>query len=35
MLADGTVRFVSENVDLDSIWRPLGSRSGGEVIGEF
>lgn len=35
MFADGTVRFVSENVDLVSIWRPLGSRNGGEVIGQF
>lgn len=33
-LCDGSVRFVSENVDLAS-WRAVGSRSGGEVAGEF
>jgi len=33
-LCDGSVRFVSETVDL-TLWRALGSRSGGEVIGEY
>ena len=33
-LVDGSVRFVSENIDL-TIWRGLATRSGGEVIGEF
>lgn len=32
--ADGSARFVSENVSL-GIWQALGSRSGKEVIGEF
>lgn len=33
-LADGSVRFVTENIDL-ALWRGLGSRDGGEVLGEF
>ena len=33
-LADGSVRFVAETIDLQ-IWRGLGSRAGGEPIGEY
>ena len=33
-LVDGSVRSISENVDLN-IWRGLGTRSGGEIPGEF
>lgn len=33
-LADGSARFVSENIDT-LVWRGLGSRNGHEVIGEF
>lgn len=33
-LADGSSRFVSENINLGT-WRALGTRAGGEVIGEF
>ncbi|WP_237226609.1 DUF1559 domain-containing protein [Rubinisphaera sp. JC750] len=33
-LADGSVRFVSENVDLQT-WHRLGCRDDGEVLGEF
>lgn len=33
-LADGSARFISENVDL-TLYRALGSMSGGEVIGEY
>ncbi|MEO2031801.1 MAG: DUF1559 domain-containing protein [Planctomycetaceae bacterium] len=33
-LMDGSVRSVSENIEL-AIWRGLGTRSGGEVSGEF
>jgi prepilin-type N-terminal cleavage/methylation domain-containing protein len=33
-LADGTVRFVSDNLSL-TIWRALGTHKGGEVLGEF
>ncbi len=34
LLADGSVRSISENIDL-TIWRSLGTRAGSEVIGEF
>ncbi|MFN9824878.1 MAG: H-X9-DG-CTERM domain-containing protein, partial [Planctomyces sp.] len=34
LLCDGSVRFVSENVDLRT-WRFLGSIGGGEINGEF
>jgi len=34
MLMDGSARAVSENIDLNT-WRRLGTRAGGEVIGEF
>jgi len=34
LLMDGSVRGISENIDL-ILWRSLGTRSGGEVIGEF
>ena len=34
LLCDGSVRFISESLDL-SIWRGLGSRAGGEILGEF
>ncbi|MBX3437860.1 MAG: DUF1559 domain-containing protein [Planctomycetaceae bacterium] len=33
-LMDGSARSISENIDL-GIWRALGTRAGGEVIGEF
>jgi prepilin-type N-terminal cleavage/methylation domain-containing protein len=33
-LADGSVRFVSENIDL-GLWRAVGTKAGGEVLGEF
>lgn len=49
LMADGSVRFVSENIDAGSqttapategrspfgVWGALGSRDGGEVLGEF
>ena len=34
MLCDGSCRFVSDNIDL-KLWQGLGSRDGGEIIGEF
>ncbi len=33
-LADGSVRYVTESLDLD-IWRALGARNSGVTIGEF
>jgi len=33
-LCDGSVRFVSETVDLQT-WHALASRNGGEVLGEY
>lgn len=33
-LCDGSVRFASQNVDLQ-IWRAVGTRAGGEFNGEF
>ncbi len=34
LLADGAVRFLNENVNI-TIWRNLGFKSDGKVIGEF
>lgn len=34
VLCDGSVRFISETLDIDT-WRALGSRNGGEVLGKF
>lgn len=34
MMADGSVRFASENIDTD-LWRSIGTRNGGELVGEF
>lgn len=33
LLCDGSVRFFSENIDV-VVWRGLGSRNGGEIIGD-
>ncbi len=33
-LMDGSVRSVSSNIDLQ-VWRALGTRRGGEIVGEF
>ncbi|WP_339729566.1 DUF1559 domain-containing protein [uncultured Gimesia sp.] len=33
-LGDASVRFVSDSIDLN-LWRALGTKGGGEVIGEF
>ncbi|WP_339735119.1 DUF1559 domain-containing protein [uncultured Gimesia sp.] len=35
LLADGAVRFISDNVDNAAIWRPLNTIRYGETIGEF
>ena len=34
-MADGSVRFVSENIDLETVWKGINTRDNGEVIGEF
>ncbi|MBA4031664.1 MAG: prepilin-type cleavage/methylation domain-containing protein [Planctomyces sp.] len=34
VLGDGSVRFVSENID-NTLWADLGSRNDGRVLGEF
>ena len=34
LLVDGSVRAISENLDLN-VWRALGTRAGGEVVGEY
>jgi prepilin-type N-terminal cleavage/methylation domain-containing protein len=34
LLGDGSVRSISSNVDLGT-WRAVGTRGGGEVVGEF
>lgn len=34
LTGDGAVRFVSENVDR-ATWRAVGTRAGGEMVGEF
>jgi hypothetical protein len=34
LLCDGHVQFFSENIDI-AVWRGLGSRRGGEVLGGF
>lgn len=35
LLGDGSVRFVSENIDTLLVYPALASRNGGEVVGEF
>lgn len=34
LLMDGSVRFVSDNIDL-GLWRAVGTRAKGEVVGDF
>lgn len=34
LLGDGSVRFIVDSIDTD-VWRALGSRNGGEVVGAF
>ena len=34
-MADSSVRFVSENIDLINVWRPLVTIAGQEVIAEY
>jgi prepilin-type N-terminal cleavage/methylation domain-containing protein/prepilin-type processing-associated H-X9-DG protein len=35
LFGDGSVRFVSQNIDLITVWRPLSTISGGEIIPDF
>jgi prepilin-type processing-associated H-X9-DG protein len=34
LMMDGTVRFVTNSIS-QATWRALGTRAGGEVVGEF
>jgi prepilin-type N-terminal cleavage/methylation domain-containing protein/prepilin-type processing-associated H-X9-DG protein len=34
MMGDGSVRFVADSIDLQT-WRAIGTRKGGEVVGDF
>lgn len=34
LLADGSVRFIRNSIDLNT-WQGLGSRAGGEVLGDY
>jgi prepilin-type N-terminal cleavage/methylation domain-containing protein/prepilin-type processing-associated H-X9-DG protein len=34
-MADGSVRFISQNIDLLNVMRPLGGMADGRVLGEF
>ncbi len=34
VLGDGSVRFASDNID-SGVWRGVGTRNGGEVLGEW
>jgi hypothetical protein len=33
-LCDGSTQFISESIDIN-VWRALGSRDGGEVVGKY
>jgi prepilin-type N-terminal cleavage/methylation domain-containing protein/prepilin-type processing-associated H-X9-DG protein len=35
VMGDGSVRFFSNSVDLLTVWRPLGTAQGGEVIANY
>ncbi len=34
-MGDGGVRFFSDNIDVRTVWRNLGGRDDGQVLGEF
>ncbi|MBS0201355.1 MAG: DUF1559 domain-containing protein [Planctomycetes bacterium] len=34
VLADGAVRFVSDNIDIN-VWRAIGTRKGSEIVSDF
>jgi prepilin-type N-terminal cleavage/methylation domain-containing protein/prepilin-type processing-associated H-X9-DG protein len=35
LLADGSVRFFSNAIDLANVWQPLGTRAGGETLPDY
>jgi prepilin-type N-terminal cleavage/methylation domain-containing protein/prepilin-type processing-associated H-X9-DG protein len=34
-MADGSVRFINQNISYNGVWHPLNTRMGNEPIGEF
>lgn len=35
LLADGSVRSVTDSVDLAGVWRPLGTRNANDIVGNY
>ena len=35
VMGDGSVRFMRDTVDLLTVWRPLATIQGGEVLGNY
>jgi hypothetical protein len=34
-MGDGAVRFISDNVDLITVWRALATIAGGESVSDY
>jgi prepilin-type N-terminal cleavage/methylation domain-containing protein/prepilin-type processing-associated H-X9-DG protein len=35
VMADGSVRFFANSINLTGVWQPLGTRAGGEVLADY
>jgi prepilin-type N-terminal cleavage/methylation domain-containing protein/prepilin-type processing-associated H-X9-DG protein len=35
LMADGSVRFINQSVNLDTVWRPLATIAGSEILPDF